>query len=321
MSEIPGHEPAPGWERREPPDYEFEPSTSEEPDDYEYHPDDFGDEDEHIDFSIFNDFEDDLAFAAEQSRILPETFTGERHDGAGEHDLFAGAVIVETEDQLEFHVPTRLVETAEYGIWTLDVQGYRRWFKEQEDYGELRFTPKGVGMWIPHMYPFEETDEDRLPLIMDRERLEVLISMRKLTSSTEEPYPMRVKLDTENGEYIAEESVEYFNPDGICYFPEFEWLGHKIAAYKVNWIEPKPKRPLIELWEKMVASGEIEKYRRMIKGEEPMPPEFSAKAQSPNVITKDKHELDWNAFGEVWVPVELLRSGNINAKISFPDFQ
>ena len=296
MSEIPG--PSPGWERREPPDYDWEPNCSDKP--------------------IDDEFDDEEKFLSPaEMKVLQDLLNNaERVDGAGEADLFKNVVVTSSEGELKFETPPRIVETAEHGRWVLNVRGKRQWFKERADYGEIRtFTDGSGAIWVPHLFAFESIDEETsLPLVRDRERLNVEVTLRRLPGIGRSPYPMAVRVDTLNGEYGAVEDIGLsYGSAATVWFVEFVQPDGVLAAYDVEY--PDVQRPSLTDY---LESLEPEEARKVLEGQQELPPEFRAAERE---ISQQKSDVTGTPFGGLWVPVDTLRRGEVYAKISFPNFQ
>ncbi len=57
-------------------------------------------------------------------------------------NLFENGSVIDDDAGLRLHVPTRLVQTGNYGDWMLDVSGGKTTFKEYDDYGNTKAKPK-----------------------------------------------------------------------------------------------------------------------------------------------------------------------------------
>lgn len=206
-------------------------------------------------------------------------------DGTNAIGLFEGVQISEGTEGDSFVVPPRNVKTPYKDIWELNVSGRVQWFKQHSDFGDLRFTTKGVAGWIPHVFPFEEVNERGLPVILDRERASVIIHMTRLLAPKGSFEPDELHLETPHGAFTGRQSSEMWycwgGHDGNIKFDEFSIQDKKLYAEKV------------------------------IFDSNPRSIDFELDGQN-----------DWGGeehFGSIWVPMELLRTG-INPLITFPGF-
>ena len=60
------------------------------------------------------------------------------HDGES-LPLFENVRVVEDENGLRFHEPSRTLDTTEHGKWAFELYGRRQWLKERDEYGEVRY--------------------------------------------------------------------------------------------------------------------------------------------------------------------------------------
>lgn len=299
MSEIPG--PAPGWEKIEPPDHDLEPAIIDE----------LGAED--FDGETYN-----YLLPSEMYALRELMDSAEHINGLAEVDLFKNVIVTSSEGELKFEVPPRIIETAKNGMWVLEVRGKREWFKEYRDYGAIRFLQNRRSIWVPHLYAFESIDENNMPEVRDRERLNVEITMKKLPGHSKSPYPMSVRVDTLNGEYCAREDLGYNYGSDTCWFLEFVHVDGDLVAHDVQ--HPQEEiglTPVTDYLGTLFAKGQIDEAERYIRGEEVLPPEFDSPEPE---ISSDKSDLTGEPFGQLWVPVDTLRRGEVYAKISFPPF-
>ena len=238
-------------------------------------------------------------------------------NGSESHSLFENVRVIESEGELSFQVPKRRINSENLGKWELEVYGKRRWFKEHDDYGEIRFLADGTGLWIPHLFPFEETDENGMPIILDRERCELTITMKSMQTFEPNGSPI-VLIDTSQGTAIADIRLNIEETYGADrnYFKYFEMQGKpfisQLLAYDERW------RSLKEYLNDPNTSASITDYERMMVSEIPIPEEY-LRTKEPNDWTeRSRADYDGLAIGTIWVPVDELRRG-IDATISFPN--
>lgn len=159
-------------------------------------------------------------------------------DGTQPHPMFLDVRIEETEHGVGFNVPKRIIDTPHNGKWIFDIFGGRRWFKERDDYGNIRFTQSGISIWVPHLYPFEETDEHGLPRIPDRERCAVQIRLQPF--NTRDGTFTEVGVSTPNALLTGQESALSFNYESIRFFDEFTQTGKPLISELVTWHQTEP---------------------------------------------------------------------------------
>ena len=245
----------------------------------------------------------------------------ERLDGASPHKLFDNVVVIEEADGVRFEAPRRLIETKNHGRWQLRVYGARRWFKEVDHYGEIRFTQSGEVLWIPHLYPFEELDGDNLPIIRDRERCALTVELSKYQGEMPEPDKSEVCIDTPKAGYVACESIESYNPNGLRYYDEFATeslrLIVRIVTYPerqwqmyADYADSHPDAP--SLYDILNSGGSLT-----------MPAEYTAQDLPNAWYDRERRELSpTGAFGRIYVPVDMLRHGALDdVMIRFPMFE
>ncbi|MFZ1248862.1 MAG: hypothetical protein WAQ24_00910 [Candidatus Saccharimonadales bacterium] len=236
-------------------------------------------------------------------------------DGTQAHALFENPSVIKDEHGLRFEVPRRLVDTLYHGKWTLTVFGRHRWFKDIDEYGATRFTTGGKALWVPHLYPFEETDQDNLPLIRDRERCSVTVQMTKYAGVMPEPYPGAVEVVTNSDTLTARESPDSYNPYGNRYFTEFKsvlpLILREVTFPELQWpsysdyYESHPNAPSL---------------MDVMDDKAPMPKEFTDQFEPNDWRSRKRVQYSGAAFGTIWVPVEDLWRGKIAAQIRFPMF-
>lgn len=241
-------------------------------------------------------------------------------EGTESCPLFTNVRIVEENGSLRFDVPKRFIDTPEDGKWSLEVFGRRRWFKERDDYGDIRFLKNGCAIWVPHLFPFEDMDEQELPTIRDRERCEVTVCLQPPIDSYVDK-PLQVAIKTPQGEFLAHESPESYNADGVSYFTEFTWNGKPLVSDLVTYPERR-WTSLREYLREMKPNLSAQEYDAIMCGEpsanEDIAP-FLAQDHPGDWWEREKSGYTSAAFGSIWVPVDLLRKG-IEADISFPCF-
>lgn len=245
---------------------------------------------------------------------------------SGHEDIsaFDGVVITETEGNLSFSVPPRFINAGNNGIWKLEVSGTRQWLKERDNYGEIRFLADDSGaIWVPHLFPFEEVDDNGLPTILDRERCKVTITLDPLTSRPPQLLP-DISLATGTGSFSAVEAIEYHNPEGTVYFTEFCADTQPLRALRVSYpdnpwdsfsdylahVAPDQDVEMLLFNGLHGRSEEVVAYAR----------EFYRLRQPHPWYHWDPSEYTGSAFGSIWVPVDELRKG-VAATITFPCFQ
>ncbi len=229
--------------------------------------------------------------------------------------LFSDVKITESGDTLHFDTEPRILDAHTLGTYVLRVSGNRRLLKEHDDYGEIRSTTDGASLWIPHLYPFEELDETGLPLIKDRERCNVTVSLEPLQFTSE---AQEATISSPNGEFIAGEAPESYNPWGIFYFSEFNAIGRSLVSDLVTY--PEMRWPtLAEFFAAELPELDYYGYSRRPESVnknllEPYYRQFEPK----NWRVRKPSGHKGNAFGSIWVPVNELRAGAIDASIIFP---
>lgn len=155
-------------------------------------------------------------------------------DGAEKHELFANVIVSETDHGVRFDVPPRIVSAPDIGKFVLTAYGARRWFKERDDYGEIRTwqsltdPSEGGQIWIPHLYPFEEVDEKGLPLIRDIERCRLTIELQGHGYQGREVPPLEVSVHTDDDVLTASENEASYNPFGEFYFTDFNSMNRTV---------------------------------------------------------------------------------------------
>lgn len=279
------------WWDVEPPEYEFEPIDPEtlEPED-----------------AREPDFE--------------ASFTGEYLDGNLGHNLFAHASIIETDRTVELRVPPRIVVTQNLGKWILRVEGYRQWFKEHDDYGNVRFESTGQGFWNAHKYPFEETDTEGLPVILDRERSNVLVSLQEIDRYRTNISPT-IKVETDYGTFTSQHDSEFFNDEATSYFHYFVEAGKKsrmwAVQYPVGWQGRRESNE--DYITRLLENGETERAAYFAKHgkDRPSRPENH---QPFDYRTRSEAVRDYDDGGVPYVALEDIRRVSLNATISFPSF-
>lgn len=229
--------------------------------------------------------------------------------------MFTGVEITEAGDTLRFRTAPRIIDAHELGKYILKITGSRQRFKEHDDYGEIRFTGSGTSLWIPHLYPFEELDEAGLPLIKDRERCNVTVSLEPLQFTDE---AQEVTIATPNGEFTAGESPESYNPWGILYFSEFNAIGRALVSDLVTY----PEMQWPTLAEFFAAELPDHSYHDYLQGpgsmDESLLEPYNRQFEPKNWRARKPSGFQGNAFGSIWVPVDELRAGIIEASIIFP---
>lgn len=134
------------------------------------------------------------------------------------YNFLEGGKLSATNGRLYFESPQRVVETEQFGALVVSVRGARRWFKERDDYGSTRFFVKAYAgsehlsgaYWVAHLYPCEEVDEQGLPLIRDRERLEMgLVIERPYRQIPSELTHTGCLVDLGNKSYVGQQDDPY----------------------------------------------------------------------------------------------------------------
>lgn len=289
-----GSEHANLWWQVEPPDYEYEPADDLTPDSLE----------DRYDARI-------VRYTTNQLDSFDYL------DGSGSHQLFDNVNISEVEGELSFSMPKRFVNSANLGKWALEVNGGRKWFKEHDDFGTIRFLANGTALWIPHLYPFEETDETGLPLILDRERCELTVSMTSMQIFEPDESP-EVVITTPHATIGADDviNIEYTYGTDKNYYRQFMMqqkpLVSQLVSYDQRW------RDLTAYLGDPTTPEKIEDYPKIMLGRVAMPEEY-VRSKKPNDWTQRAISgHPGTAFGTAWVPVDELRRG-IEADISFPN--
>lgn len=236
-------------------------------------------------------------------------------DGTQPHPMFLNVQIEETEQGVGFSVPKRIINTPNNNKWIFDIYGGRKWFKERDDYGNFRFTKSGDSLWIPHLYPFEETDEHGLPIIYDRERCAVKIRLQPFVTSDD--INTQVNIVTANATLLGQEAPESYNPYFIRYFNEFTFVGKPLISQSVTY--PKIQWPTFAdyLRDKGISKAEQTEF---LMSQKAWPDEFLAQKQPEPWYVREPSGFGGFAFGEMFVPIDDLRHG-INADILFPCFK
>lgn len=283
MSETIGDQ----WWLQEPPDTELEPA-----DPYMIEPDDFDDQ-----------------------RVLLNV-KGERISANEEHDLFAGASLVEFEDELRLHVPPRIVQSDTNGDWILRVEGKRRWFKEHDDYGTIRFTGDGIGLWIVNQYPLEEVDAYGMPIFLDRERIDIEVTLQQAFRDRSNAYP-ETRITTPYGMFEARNNIEVSYGTDRYYYTDFSRQGHESTIWEVKF--PVPWRSKRQTDKEFVAelrqNGEYERAEYFINSGHDV--ELALRSKPFGYESRTVFPTVGSEPGVMFVPVDVIRSGNIDAKISF----
>lgn len=230
-------------------------------------------------------------------------------DATQSHDLFSGVVIM---DDGSFIVPERYVKTPDGGIWKFDIHGRRKTFKDRDEYGEVRFFESGKSVWIPHLYPFEETDEKGLPLIRDRERCELEVTLTKVEGR--DVYPVFTEITVNGQLYGAEQDPNSLMNDNRR-FNEFAGVTTELRAEVVTF--PEMRWP--NLWQYCVAKysdNAATKFQNIMDGKEGIPDEYSAQNRPEPWQDRVPSELTGTAIGSIWVATDDIRFVN-DAKIFF----
>jgi hypothetical protein len=285
------------WWKVEPPDYDFEPPEQD---------------------GVFEDV--DRLESIDQLNIA--TYDRRNNlEGTGSNRLFANVRVIEENGSLRFNVPRRFVDTPEDGKWSLEVSGGRRWFKERDDFGVVRFLKNGNSIWVPHLFPFEDTDDQGLPIILDRERCEVTVSLQPPIGLYVDK-PLNVTIETREGKFSAGESPDSYNVAGISYFTEYTWDGKPLVSDLVTY--PERRWPSLQIYlQEMKPNVSADEYDAIMCGEpsadEGIAP-YLAQYQPGDWFDRESSGYGGTAFGTIWVPVEMLRDNRIVADISFPCF-
>lgn len=214
--------------------------------------------------------------------VAPNITEAEFLDGSQSVGLFREVQITEASDGYGFVVPPQFLDTVQYGKWRLDVSGRVEWPKQITDFGDLRFTAQGEAGWIPHLFPFEDTDERGLPVIIDRERAKVNISLASLNLG-HGGNEHSVRLETESGVFVGRPYREdmmaqaYYD---VVHLDEFTAEGKELYA------------------------------ERVLFGDDVVDLDFDL---------AERNEWRGNRFGSIWIPMALLRAG-YNPSVTFPLF-
>ncbi len=277
----------------------------------------------------------DYDLQAEQAAYSPDDVADERMprrleyaDGTGDYPLFEGVQIIEDDNGLRFRTPRRIIRTKDGAVWGLSVFGSLKHFKERDDYGFIRSLADEQGMpigaiWKPHLYPWEEVGEDGLPLIRDRERCEITVELADLNEARAHGAQVEIAITTPSGRYQAQpdQGLSY-NPRGDQYFEEFVDMQRRQIADVVEYPNAIGEPPsLSALLLKLYDAGEFERADRIEMGEEPLPPELTEYDRPNDWQVREPFITKSLASGTMWVPIDLLRSGAIEAAISFPSMQ
>ena len=255
---------------------------------------------------------------------LPPPQTPEFVDISQPFPLFEGASVIEIDDRSLLDVPTRYVRTERYGDWSLNVRGESKWFKEHDDYGQIRFAQSGKIFWIPHVYPFEPTDSHTdMPVIVDRERLEVWIEMEQQAESKETPaLNFELHLDTDYGHCasVPEEGAYYgSNPYGS--FLRFDTFFYENMPLYVQDVQIATHERGISAEDYLMnvyrKSGDTAMDEAM-RG--PMPDHVGLKHSYNHHSERESFISDNHHFGALWVPVADIRGGTLRADVTFPMF-
>ena len=92
-------------------------------------------------------------------------------------------------------------------------------------------------LWIPHLFPFEDTDSKGLPLILDRERCSFTVRLQPLSEN--DGINATAAVTTAQGVLLAHESPESYNPDFTRYFNEFSFSNKLLLADEVTYPEKR----------------------------------------------------------------------------------
>ncbi len=283
-----------GWQQVEPPDTEQEPWSAPYP------------------FSLDDDEAMNWYGPVDLALWLNK---GEHLDSNQPRPLFAEVNITESGDTLRFETKPRIIDARELGHYILRVTGKRKLFKEHDDYGDIRFTSTGTSLWIPHLYPFEEVDETGLPLIKDRERCDVTVSLEPLQFTNE---AQEATISSPNGEFTAGEAPESYNPWGVLYFSEFNAIGRALVSDLVTY----PEMRWLTLAEFFAAElpdlDYYDYFRHPESVDKNLLEPYHRQFEPKNWRVRKLSGYKGNAFGSIWVPLDELRAGTIDASIIFP---
>jgi len=229
-----------------------------------------------------------------------------------EFNLFNDVQITELDGSLSFYVPEREIEIAGNGVWKFWAEGHRQWAKEHDDYGDVRFLRSGLAFWTPGMYPFEEIDTTGMPVILDQERCKMTVQLQPVLDSRA---TTTCRIQSQNGSYFAKESASSYNAAGINFFDEFEQLGRPMTAQIVEF--PEIKWPSLSAYAQDEATRFTEDdYANALLGNGPIPYEYEQQFIPYDYRRRETWQAENNAFGQVWVPVDRLLTGN-QATVSF----
>ena len=172
-------------------------------------------------------------------------------------------------------------------------------------------------LWIPHLFPFEDTDSKGLPLILDRERCSFTVRLQPLSEN--DGINATAAVTTAQGVLLAHESPESYNPDFTRYFNEFSFSNKLLLADEVTYPE-KRWNTLEEYYRDNGLTIDYLQWRvDMLNNVIPIPDEYDAQFEPNEWEKREPADVTGQAFGEIWVPVDSLRRG-IDAEISFPCF-
>jgi hypothetical protein len=243
--------------------------------------------------------------------------------------LFENSTITDDEAGLKLHVPTRLVQSGNYGDWELDVSGKQMRFKEYDDYGAIRVLHNKVedtcrGIWIPHVFGFEATDSlTNLPEIRDRERLAVEVTLWKVDEEEDTPnlHETGVLLETTYGRFgaNAEEGRFFSYPWGHhLLFEEFVCLD-TTHVYNENLELPDVEvLSAIDYIERIRAEQGEAAAKEALRG--PLPEELQRPGPLPHETRKLNQFESAGHFGALQVPVTELYDPGLKAHITFDMF-
>lgn len=220
--------------------------------------------------------------AKREHRALNAIRGKEALDATGEFSLFEGVVVAEGENGDCFRVPPRVLYSPKYGIWQLDVSGRVGFFKSRSDYGQVLHMATGEGGWVPHLYPFEDVDSTGMPVFVVRERAEVQVELTRLHfgDAGEDDKTPELKLKTAHGDFVGSESYE------AC---------------------PYPDDPI-----------RFECYNQVGKELLAFSVHYNGKYELEEIGARNTWQGESNS--EIWVPLDLLRAGLVDARITFPHF-
>lgn len=280
-----------GWWNVEPPDYDREPAADELPAGAGYY-----------------EFGSDLNADPSAKR--------EYLDGRQVHPLFQDVRLIEENDGVRLEVPKRYIDTPADGKWAFEIRGKQRWFKEHDDFGAFRLTQSGVTLWIPHLFPFEETNEAGLPVILDRERCELTVSLQPIGENNTDVTTAQV--ETQFGTLTADEAPGSYNQYQILFFTDFEYQGVPLRADLVTYPDFRWSSLGQYLQEKDPTTSQA-KYDAIMLGNLPLPEEYSAQDRPDDWSERQPSRYAGTASGTIWVPLDEIRRG-IESTLSFPCF-